>query len=211
MEKTKSPLSIRLIFILNEIIFWLFSMVTVIALVLVLLILVNFFEGERQLDLQVRLPVAFSTNLDGMLIQENSSTAVQLLEAYGDIKFPETPSIIAKLFMIPLVFVIGIMYFMLFIFRKFIWSVNRGVIFESKNIKRLRMLALSLLAFWFLWHIYDFVVKITIARNLHFGTIEFTNNTQSHVILLIFALVLWVLSHIFLKGLKLEEESTLTI
>jgi len=211
MEKTKSPLSIRLIFILNEIIFWLFSMVTVIALVLVLLILVNFFEGERQLDLQVRLPVAFSTNLDGMLIQENSSTAVQLLEAYGDIKFPETPSIIAKLFMIPLVFVIGIMYFMLFIFRKFIWSVNRGVIFESKNIKRLRMLALSLLAFWFLWHIYDFVVKITIARNLHFGTIEFTNNTQSHVILLIFALVLWVLSHIFLKGLKLEEESRLTI
>jgi len=52
---------------------------------------------------------------------------------------------------------------------------------------------------------------IIIVRNLHFGTIEFTNDTQSHVVLLIFSLVLWALSHIFLRGLKLEEETSLTI
>ncbi len=211
MEKPKTALSIRIIFILNEIIFWLFNIVTVLALVLVFLVFINFFREGNQLDLQVRLPVAFSTNLDGMLIGENSSTAVQLLEAYGDIKFPGTPKTISKLFMIPLLLVVGMMYFMLFIFRKFIWSVNRGVIFEFKNIRRLRILALSLLGFWFFWKAYDYVVMITVARRLHFGTIEFTNTTQSHIVLLIFSLVLWVLSHIFLKGLKLEEETRLTI
>ncbi len=209
MEKTKTPWSIKIIFILNEIIFWLFNLVTVAAIVAAFLILINFFGDE--LELQVRLPVAFNTNLNGVLIGENSSTAVQLVEAYGEIKFPGTPPEIARYFMIPLALVIGAMYFMLFIFRKFIWSVNRGIIFEAKNIRRLRVLALSLLAFWFLWHVYDFLVMIIIARNLHFGTIEFTNDTQSHVVLLIFSLVLWALSHIFLRGLKLEEETSLTI
>ena len=211
MEKTKTPVSIRIIFILNEVIFWLFNLVMVLVLVVSFLVLINFFSNEHQLDLQVSLPVAFNANLDGAMVGQNSSTAVQLLEAYGDIKFPGTPPTIAKLFIIPLFIVTGVMYFMLFIFRKFIWSVNRGVIFETKNIRRLRILALSLLAFWFLWHVYDYVVMITVVRKLHFGTIEFTNNTQSHVLLLIFSLFLWVLSHIFLKGLKLEEETSLTI
>lgn len=209
MEKSKTPLSIKIIFILNEIIFWLFNLVAVLTIVTGVLVFINFFGDE--LDLQVRLPVAFNTNLNGVLIGENSSTEVQLVEAYGEIKFPGTPPEIARSFMLPLMIVVGAMYFMLFIIRKFMWSVNRGVIFETKNIRRLRILALSLLAFWFLWHVYDFVVRVTIARNLHFGTIEFTNNTQSHAVLLIFSLVLWALSHIFLRGLKLEEENSLTI
>ena len=123
MEKTKTALSIRIIFILNEIIFWLFNLIAVLALVLIFLVLLDFFGEGRQLDLQVRLPVAFSTDLDGVLIGENSSTAVQILEAYGDIKFPGTPPTVAKLFMLPLLLVLGIMYFMLFIFRN---SGNMG-------------------------------------------------------------------------------------
>jgi len=131
MEKTKTPLSIRIIFILNEIIFWLFNLVTVLAIVAAFLILINFFGDE--LELQVRLPVAFNTNLNGVLIGENSSTAVQLVEAYGEIKFPGTPPEIARYFMIPLALVIGAMYFMLFIFRKFIWSVNSCLLYTSPS------------------------------------------------------------------------------
>ncbi len=209
METNKSPLSIKIIFILNEFIFWLFNLVALLAVVAAFLVFINFFGDE--LDLQVRLPVAFNANLDGVLVAENSSTEVQLVEAYGEIKFPGTPSAIARYFMIPLLLLVGAMYFMLFIFRKFIRSVNRGIIFELENIRRLRILALSLLAFWVFWHVYDYLVMITIARNLHFGTIEFTNSTQSYAVLLIFSLVLWALSHIFLRGLKLEEERSLTI
>lgn len=209
MEKTKTALSIRIIFILNEIIFWLFNLVSILAIVIVFLVFIDFF-GEG-LQLQVSLPVSFNADVDGVLIKDNFSTEVKLVEAYGDIMFPGTPDRIARPFMIAMLLVVGSMYFMLFVFRKFIRSVNRGVIFEYRNIRRLRILALSLLGFWFLWHVYDFLVRILIASHLNLGTIEITGGMKSHVILLIFSLVLWVLSHIFLKGLKLEEEASLTI
>lgn len=209
MEKVKTPVSIRIIFIANEVIFWLFNIAALAAVVLAFLVFINHFGDDLQL--QVRLPVAFNADIDGVLIRDNSSVNVRLVDAYGEIQFIDTPLQIARAFMIPLLFAIGAMYFMLFIFRKFIRSVNRGLIFEAKNISRLRILALSLLAFWFFWVIYDILVMAFIARDLHFGTIEMLNKTQSHAVLLIFALVLWALSHIFLRGLKLEEETSLTI
>jgi len=209
MEKIKTPISIRIIFILNEIIFWLFNLVSVLAIVAAFLVTFNAF-GEG-LQLQISLPVSFNADIDGALIKDNFSTEVRIVEAYGDIMFPGTPPGIARPFMLAMLIVIGAMYFMLFVFRKFIRSVNRGVIFESKNIRRLRILALSLLGFWFLWHVYDFLVKILIANHLNLGAIEITGGMRSHAILLIFSLVLWVLSQIFLKGLKLEEEASLTI
>jgi len=209
MEKTKTALSIRVIFILNEIIFWLFNLVALAVIVIVFLVFINHF-GE-DLQLQIRLPNAFNANLDGVLIGENSSTNVRLVEAFGEIQFVNTPLWIARPFMVVLLLVVGAMYFMLFTFRKFMWSVNRGIIFDLNNIRRLRILALSLLSFWFFWVVYDILVMILIARNLNFGTIDMINKTQSHAILLIFSLILWALSHIFLKGLKLEEETSLTI
>ncbi|MBN1386995.1 MAG: DUF2975 domain-containing protein [Bacteroidales bacterium] len=209
MEKAKTPVSIRIIFIMNEIIFWLFNLAALGAVVIAFLVFINHFGDDLQL--QIKLPVAFNADLDGVLMRENSSVNVHLVDAYGEIQFVDTPLRIARVFMIPLLLAVGAMYFMLFIFRKFIWSVNRGVIFETKNIRRLRVLALSLLAFWVFWVVYDLLIMVFIASNLHFGTIDMINKTQSHATLLIFSLVLWALSHIFLKGLKLEEETSLTI
>lgn len=209
MEKVKTPVSIRIIFILNEIIFWLFNLAAIAAVVIAFLVFLNFFGDDLQL--QVKLPVAFQANLDGVLMQDNSSLNVRLLDAYGEIQFIDTPLSLARLFMIPLLLVVGGMYFMLSIFRRFIRNVNRGLIFEARNIRRLRVLAFSLLVFWVFWIIYDILMLLFIARDLHFATLEMLNKTQPHATLLIFALVLWALSHIFLRGLKLEEEASLTI
>gem|GEM_PF-4008242 len=167
-----------MLFILNEVIFWLFNMVTLLAVIIAVLVFINHFGNDLQL--QVNLPVSFNTDIDGVMIKDHFSTEVRVVETYGDIMFPGTPLGIARPFVVVLLLVIAAMYFMLFIFRKFIWSVNRGVIFESKNIKRLHILAFSLLGFWFFWHVYDYMVKIFIANDLHLGTIEITGNMKSH-------------------------------
>ena len=105
MENLKTPLSIKIIFIFNEVIFWLFNLVAFAAVLAAFLVMINFFGDD--LELQVRLPVAFNANLDGVLVAENFSTDVQLVEAYGEIKFPGTPPVISRYFMIPLLIVIG--------------------------------------------------------------------------------------------------------
>ena len=209
MEKFKAPLSFKVIYILNEIIFWLFSLVTVLAFVFAVLVFANVFKEDLQLH--VNLPVAFSNDEIGYIVSNQTPSNVQLVNAYGEIHFIDTPVEIARLYMIAMMLVIGMMFTLLFIFRKFIHNVRRGIVFEINNIKLLRILAIGLLVFWMFWRTYDWVTGMILEKRLHFGTISLTTDTQGHNILLISSLVLWVLSHIFIQGMKLHEENTLTI
>lgn len=209
MNKFKAPLSFKIIFILNEIIFWLFNLVSVLAVVLIILILTGVFKEDLQLH--VGLPVAFDAEEIGFLMANNTPVNVQLVEAYGDIHLIDTPQNLSKLFTIPLLIVVGVIYFLIYTFRKFIRNVRRGIIFEINNIKLLRVLSLGLLGFWLFWKFYDWFVGMMMVKRLHFGTIELSNETQGHMVLLLSSLVLWVLSHIFIQGMKLHEENSLTI
>jgi len=208
MEKFKAPLSIKIIYILNEIVFWLFNVVCVAALLLATLVLAGVFD---EMQLHVRLPVAFNTEEVGYITVNSQVSNVQLVEAYGDIHFIDTPSHISRPFMGPILLVLGIFYFMLFTLRRFIKNVRRGIIFEMDNIKLLRLLSFGLLGFWFFWKLYDWIVGNLIGDRLRFGTIEITEKVQNHTGLLLFSIVLWALSHIFIQGMKLKEENSLTI
>ncbi len=208
-EKFKAPLSFKVIFILNEIIFWLFSLVAVLAIVFAMLVFTGVFKEDMQLH--VHLPVAFDTEEVGFLMSNHTASDVQLVEAYGKLHLIDTPLHLARLIMIPILLVIGIGFFMLFIFRLFIRNVRKGLIFEIKNIKLLRILAFSLLGFWMFWRTYDWLVGVMLEKRLHFGTINVSTDTQGHNALLISALVLWVMTHIFIKGRQLQEEQSLTI
>jgi hypothetical protein len=208
MEKFKAPLSIKIIFILNEVVFWLFNLACVAALVLATLVLAGVLD---EMQLHVSLPVAFNTEEVGYITVNGQVSNVQLVEGYADIHFIDTPLHISRPFMFPVLLVCGILYFMLFTFRKFIRNVRRGTIFEMNNIKLLRVLSFGLLGFWFFWKLYDWIVGNLIGDRLRFGTIEITEQTQNHNAILIFSIVLWALSHIFIQGMKLKDENKLTI
>lgn len=209
MEKFKAPLSFKVIHILNEIIFWLFCCVTFMTVIFAILVLSGVFKEDMQLH--VNLPVAFDNEEIGYIVANQTPSQVQIVKAYGDIHFIDTPHQIAKLYMIPMVLVIGLIFTLLFIFRKFIRNVRKGIIFEIYNIKLLRMLAIGLIIFWMFWRTYNWVVGEILEKRLHFATISFTTDIKAYNFLVISALILWLLSHIFIQGMKLQEESSLTI
>jgi len=209
MERFNAPLSIKVIYVLNEVIFWIFNLATVLALVLAILVFIGLFGDDMQLH--VNLPLAFNSDEIGFLMVNNTPTEVQLVNSYGEIHLIDTPLYLSRIFMVPLLIVIAGMYFLLYTFRRFIRNVRNGIIFEINNIRLLRILSIGLICFWLFTVLYDFVFGIIMLNRLHFGTIILERETKSHASLLIFSLVLWVLSHIFLQGLKLDEESKLTI
>jgi len=48
-------------------------------------------------------------------------------------------------------------------------------------------------------------------KNMNFDTIEFTSDVSTYPVILLVALFIWVLSHIFIKGCELHDEHELTI
>lgn len=209
MEKFKAPISFRIIYVLNEVIFWLISLVSVLAVVFVILVFAGVFKEDMQLH--VNLPVAFNTQEIGYLTANSVASSVQLVEAYGSIHLIDTPLHLSRPFMFPLLFVVGSMFFALYTFRKFIRNVRNGIIFESGNIKYLRILSITMLGFWLFWQTYCWVVGWWFEKRLNFGTIEITREIQNQNGFLLASLILWVLSHIFIKGIQLQEDQSLTI
>ena len=209
MEKFKAPLSFRIIHIVNEIIFWLFSALSVVAVIFAILVLTGVISDDLQL--RVGLPVSFTPKEIGYLTVNSTPVSVQLVEAHGSIHLIDTPGYLAKPFMAPLLFVVAALFFMLYTFRRFIRNMKNGLIFETGNIKLLRLLSFSVIGFWFFWNLYEWLVGLWFSNRLEFGTVELVGEMPDHGILLLGALVLWVLSHIFMKGMELQEEQKLTI
>jgi hypothetical protein len=50
-----------------------------------------------------------------------------------------------------------------------------------------------------------------VAREIRFEHLEISSNMNSYGFLLIAALFLWVLSHVFLTGVKLQDDQNLTV
>jgi hypothetical protein len=50
-----------------------------------------------------------------------------------------------------------------------------------------------------------------VAKNLTFEHLEITSSYESFDFILVAALMIWVLSHIFMNGVRLKEEQTLTV
>jgi len=209
MERFIAPLSIKIIYVLNEIIFWLFSLVLVGAIVFSVVILAGGLKNDLQLH--AGLPIAFNSDATGFIMAANTAYDVQIVEAYGKLHFINTPPYIAKRFVITMLFACGIMFFILFTIRMFMRNVRKGLIFEYKNIRLLRRLSYILLGFWGFTKLYSWMMMKFVVSKLHIGTVEFSNQYQNFNYLLIISLFIWALSHIFIVGQKLREENTLTI
>jgi len=207
--KTKSPLSIRIIYWFTNVILGLLSLISVAVIVFNILLYTSFFGNDLQLHSQLPVEVNFlemgNLNLNGQDIK------VELVEATSRIHFFNTPIFLAKIFGLALLLALSFIVSIMWTFRKFIVNVKNGRTFNIANIKLLKRLAYIMTGLWFYTVLYNYSFYYYIATKLEFEYISISKETQDHGSILVIALFIWVLAHIFISGLKLQEEQDLTI
>lgn len=75
----------------------------------------------------------------------------------------------------------------------------------------LQKLAYTLVALWLFTVIYMRLAYYYIAKNLEFESVLITDEIPNYTGILFAVLFIWVLAHIFITGVKLQEEQDLTI
>jgi len=210
METIKKPLSIKVIYWITNITFWIYVAVTVLALFLVGALLI--FELD-ELQLHVGLPVMVNVIEKGTLDLNMMSSLVnvELVEMTGKVHFINTPPEVGRIYAL-FIFSIVILFLYIFLtFKRFISNVYNGIYFDMKNISLLKRISYALVIIWIFTAFYAYFQYFFLVINMNFDTVEFTGDVQTYPIILLVALFIWVLSHIFMKGCELQDENKLTV
>ncbi|PLX02641.1 MAG: hypothetical protein C0595_10255 [Marinilabiliales bacterium] len=210
MEKVTQPLSIRIIYWFTTVIFWLFSLVGLLAIIFAIGMITGLLDN---LQLHVGIPVAIDIVEKGTLDLNLYSKyiSVEFVDMIGKAHFVDTPLIIGQIYGVFMIIMVLFVFFIIWEFRLFISNIYQGKYFDYFNINHLKRISYTLVAIWVFVAIYGYFQYFFIVLNLNFETLEFTMNVQTYPSILMFALFIWVLSHIFMKGLELENENKLTI
>lgn len=209
MKTIKSPLSIRIIYWLTNFSFGILSIVFLAVIVFNVLLYTNFFGNDLQLHTQ--LPVKVDFLEVGNLQLNDENVKVELVEATSKIHFFNTPSIISTKVGFALIMVVTIAIYLTWVFRKFIKNVKNGLTFTNENIGLLKKLAYGIATLWLFTIIYNRVFYYSIVNRLEFEYVSISNDLPNYSGILLLALFIWVLAHIFMSGIKLQEEQDLTI
>ena len=209
MEKKKKPLSIRIIYWLTQITFWLFVLVFIGAIVLNVGLQAEWFGDDMQLH--VGLPVEVNYTESGMLYLNNMYQEVEFVEAIGRLHLIDTNRQLAKWFGGAVLGVVIVFLFIFILFKNFIGNVYRGIIFERYNIRMLKKIAYGLAGLWLFTIMYNQLFYHLVAKQIEFEHLEISGDISLYGGILLAALFLWVLSHIFMTGVKLREEQELTV
>ena len=209
MKTRKNPLSIRIIYWLTQISFWLFVLVFFASIAFN--IALQFEVLGNDLQIHTKLPVKTSYTEKGTLSLYEAVYEVEFVEAQGKIHFINTDPRLAKWFGGLLLGVVGISLYIFLKFKQFIYNVYRGYIFERFNIRMLQNMAFGLVALWGFMILYCRLYYYLIAKNLSFPHLIISDEMDNYAFILIIALLLWMLSHIFMHGVKLQDEQDLTV
>lgn len=204
----KASLSIKIIYWFTQVTFWLYCGVSIFAVGLAVALMLNLF-GPTQLH--VGIPVSIDVVEKGKLELNNTIITTQFVEMYGKIHFIDTPPFLGRIYGGFMMFILVLFFYIFLIFRKFIINVYNGVYFEIGNIFLLKKVAYGLAGVWLFTVFYAYFQYFYITKSLVYESIEFTGDVQTYPITLLVALFIWVLSHIFTKGVQLQEENSLTV
>lgn len=207
MKKKKTPMSFHVIYWIMNVVTGLFGLVALAVVVFYVMLWTDFFGNDLQLH--VDLPGKVNYLQRGILA--GSNIQVELVEASARIHFFETPVYIARSFVMILMGVMTLGMFLLLTFRTFVANVRKGFIFTLSNITLLQRISYTLLAFWFVMLIYQRIIYHYISSHVEIDNIEVLGEFNNYPGILLIALFIWVLTHIFRRGLKLQEEQALTI
>jgi hypothetical protein len=209
METSKKPLSIRVIYWLTQVVFWLYVLVVIGFTIM----LVAFWSGLPldELQLHVGLPVKFDVQETGMLYYDGDGNPIQIVEAQGKIHLLNTDPQLAIPFINSMAGTIYIFAFIIWCFWQFVRNVYDGMIFETRNIRYLKFMAIGLSILWIWSVVYSYWLNWWMVKRMSFESIDFSSEVADQSEFLVVALLLWVLAHIFTKGVQLQEDQKLTI
>ena len=209
MKTKKAPLSIRIMLWLTNVVVGLLMLIAIFSILINILLHTGFIGEDIQLHTQ--FPVKVDFNEIGTLVMNDQTINVKLVNASTKIHFIDTPVFIAKKVAVVLsLVVLGILYIMI-LFRRFIKNVKNGLTFNISNIKILKKISYSIVFFWLFTEIYMHIYYYYIATRVEFENIKISTDVDNYPWILVLALVIWVLAHVFTKGLEIQEENDLTI
>jgi len=209
MEKKKTPLSFHVIYWIMNIITGLFGLVCIAIIVFYVMLWTDFFGNNLQFHVQ--LPGEVSYCETGIIPFGGEEVKIELVEATARIHFFNTPPALVRKFALVLLGVCAFMFFLLWTFRQFIVNVRKGKVFTIINIILLQRISYTLVGFWLYIIVYMRVAYYLISARVSIDNAQIHSEFNYYPWILLFALFLWVLSHVFLRGLRLREEQELTI
>jgi hypothetical protein len=209
MEEKKTPLSFHVIYWIMNIITALFAIVSIGVIVFYVMLWTDFFGNDLQLH--VNLPGQVNIVSPGTMDYGGSTVNIELVEAVTRIHFINTPPSLARKFILILIGVCAFGLFLLWTFRQFIVNVRKGLIFTISNIILLQRISYTLVGFWVFMIVYMRTTYYLISARVEVENTEIVSEFDNYPWILLMALFLWVLSHIFIRGLKLKEEQDLTV
>ena len=124
---------------------------------------------------------------------------------------------LTKLFMV--LFIVTILFLINTILRywdKFISSVKKGEYFEINTIKNLKYISFILTGIWLVLFIVEIITDITMRTSVNLNDNIISEITDLGFSIpplsyLIVSMILWVISHILIEGIKIKKENELTI
>ncbi len=163
------------------------------------------------MNLHVGIPVSFDLLEQGYLSFKGNTPKVEFVEMYGKIRFIDLPPTVGRFYGVFIMVITAMLLYIFLIFRRFINKVNQGIFFDIYNISLLKQIAYTLVAIWIFTAFYAYFQYFYIAINLEFSSLSSPGSVQTYPVILLVALFIWVLSHIFSKGCELQEESNQTV
>lgn len=209
MKTSKTPLSINVIYWITQFVFWMFIIISGAAFIFNIVLYTDFFGNDLQLH--TRFPVKVDILETGSLYLNGRNIKVELVEGVTQIHFFNTPLFLARWIGTALMLACFLILYTSFSFRKFISNVRKQIIFVESNIQHLKNMAYALLALWFFIIVYMRIMFQVIGSKLEFEHVAFTDDYPNFAGILMAALFIWVLSHIFMHGVKLQSEQDLTV
>lgn len=209
MVEGKTPLSFHVIYWIMNVLLVLSVLIFLMVIIVYGLLWTDFFGDDLQL--RIDLPGKINYLEGGLLMIGEKYVNVELVDATAKVHFINTPAFLARYFVLILLGVLSLGIFMLWAFRQIIVNVRKGLIFIADNIIMLQRISYSLVAFWFIMVIYRRLAYYYVTSNIHMENVEIINDIDTYGGMLIAALFIWVLSHIFMYGLKLKQEQDLTV
>ena len=124
---------------------------------------------------------------------------------------------LTKLLMV--LFIVTILFLINTILRywdKFMLSVKKGEYFEINTIKYLKYISFILTGIWLVLFIVEIITDITMSTSVNLNDNIISEITDlgfsvPPLSYLIVSMILWVISHILIEGIKIKKENELTI
>ncbi len=209
MKTQKAPLSIKILHWLTSFVFWVMTFFTIVIVLVNLVLLTNIFTEPIQL--RIEMPVPIEVIEGGVLHLESADLPVRIEEAYGKLYFVDTPIYITRIVAKLMLLAILIGWFITWKFRKFTRNLRHGLLFEIDNINNLKHAAYGLAGLFVFSRVYMGILKSMLEKQLDFESIIIGGEAYNTDSIILFALLLWVLAHVFVKGIEMKEEQELTI